>query len=90
MLLSDGVLAPFLWCLLLDALLIMLERVRVYTQAYTDDLTVLIGGKYGSCIRYNTAGPKYHRKWCMKGRLSVNPDLSHDAHEARKLATLRN
>lgn len=43
-----GVLSPLLWCLVLDELLIILEMVRVYVQAYADDQSNMSEMRRGS------------------------------------------
>lgn len=44
--LAGGVLSPLLWCFELSELLIMFKRVGVYA----DDLTTLLGEKYGRIV----------------------------------------
>lgn len=47
---AEGILSPLLWCLVLDKLLIIVERVGVYAEAQVEDLTILVRGKYGGVV----------------------------------------
>lgn len=39
-----GVFSPLLWCLLVDSLLVRLNKSGFYAQAYADDIAIGIGG----------------------------------------------
>lgn len=62
-----GVLSLLLWCLVLDEFFIMLEKVGVYAQAYTDDLTMLVGGKYEDALSNLMQLTMFHQKIMYHG-----------------------
>ena len=45
-----GVLSPLLWCLIVDELIAGLNRGRVYTQRYADDICLLTVGKFPNTV----------------------------------------
>ena len=72
---QGGVLSPLLWSLVVDGLLVELNSIGIYTQAYADDVVVLCPGPVVRDLR----GPMNRAlsvidRWCRDEGLGVNPD----------------
>ena len=72
--LQGGVLSPLLWSLVIDSLLVELDREGFETVGYTDDIVILARGKFDSVIseRMQTA-LNVMWNWCLRNGLGVNP-----------------
>jgi Reverse transcriptase (RNA-dependent DNA polymerase). len=69
-----GVLLPLLWCLIVDDLIARLNRGGIYTQGYTDDICLLVVGKFPDMSgnmqwARHTIETRYNEV-----RLLINPD----------------
>jgi len=72
---EGDVLSPLLWCLVGDELLARLNGGGVFIQGYTDDICLLVVGKFPNML----SGLKQWALstieiWCNEVGLSVNPD----------------
>jgi len=47
---QGGVLSPFLWCLVVDDLLVRLNEGSVYAPGYADDICLLEVGKFPNTV----------------------------------------
>ena len=71
---QGGILSPVLWCMVIDSLIKRLNDEGFFAQGYSDDLTVLIRGKFES-----TLGDQMRRslriveEWCRERGLKVSP-----------------
>jgi hypothetical protein len=71
---QGGVLSPLLWSLVVDDLLIKLNKLNFYTQGYADDIVILIKGRFTNIVseKMQTALNSVAR-WCRQKNLSINP-----------------
>lgn len=71
---QGGSLSPILWCIVVDSLLVKMEKERIFAQGYSDDSSILISGYFestvGDLIR---RALKLTEEWCRKNNLSINP-----------------
>ena len=71
---QGGVLSPLLWDLVVDELLVNLNRQGFYTQGYADDLVILVRGKHLPALSGRMqAALKIVEAWCITENLKVNP-----------------
>jgi hypothetical protein len=69
------VLSPLLWCLVVDDLLARLSGSGVFIQGYTDDICLLVVGKFPNTVSgLMQWALSTIEMWCKKVRLSVNHD----------------
>jgi len=72
---QGGILSPLLWYMVVDSLIRRLNDEGIFAQGYSDDLTILIRGKFestlGDRMRYSM---KVVERWCRDNGLKVNPD----------------
>ena len=47
---QGGILSPILWCIVVDSLIRRLNEEGIFAQGYSDDLTILIRGKFESTL----------------------------------------
>ncbi len=69
---QGGVLSPFLWNIVLDSLLILLENLQ-NILAFADDLAIILTGFCLSTLRY--LGQRYLsacNKWCIENGLKIS------------------
>ena len=72
---QGGVLSPLLWSMVIDELLTRLKRLGFDVQAFADDLSIRIKGKFTSTISERMqAALNLVMLWCRQHGLSVNPD----------------
>ena len=72
---QGGILSPTLWCIVVDSLIKKLNESGVHAQGYSDDLTILIRGKFESTLGERMRQLlKIVEKWCLERGLRVNPD----------------
>jgi hypothetical protein len=72
---QGGVLSPLLWCLVVNELLARLNEGDVYSQAYADDICLLVVGKFPNTVSVFIKWALYTTDaWCNKLGLLVNPD----------------
>ena len=72
---QGGVLSPLLWCLVVDDLITRLNGGGIYTQGYTDDISLLVVGKFLNTVLGVIQWALHTvETWCDKVGLSVNPD----------------
>ena len=72
---QGGVLSPLLWSMVIDELLVRLKRLGFDVQAFADDLSIRIKGKFTSTISERMqAALNLVMLWCREHGLSVNPD----------------
>jgi len=82
---QGGVLSPLLWCLFVDDLIARLNGGSIHTQGYTDDIRLLVVGKFPNTISglmqraHNTV-----ETWCDEVGLSANPDKNELVDFTRK------
>ena len=70
-----GVLSLLLWCLVVDDLLARLSGNGTFIQGYTDDICLLVVGKFPNTVPGLIQWALLTiQTWCNKVRLSVNPD----------------
>lgn len=71
---QGGVLSPLLWCLIVDELITKLNKEDIYTQAYSDDGTILISGYNlrDVCIKVQR-GLTIAIEWCKENGLTIHP-----------------
>lgn len=71
---QGGILSPLLWSLVVDSLISELNGKGFFAQGYSDDLTIMIRGKFESTLgdRMRTA-VKTVEDWCQRNGLSINP-----------------
>lgn len=85
---QGGVLSPLLWCLVVDEMLNKLNREDIYTQAYSDDGTILITGKNLTDVCLKTQkGITMANEWCKNNGLSIHPDKTDMVLFTRKRKT---
>ena len=71
---QGGVLSPLLWCLVVDDLIVRLNRLGFYTQGYADDIVILSKGKFSNAVSDRMqAALDFVTLWCGERGLSVNP-----------------
>jgi len=71
---QGGILSPILWSLVVDSLIAKLNAEGIYAQGYSDDLTILIRGKFESTLGDRVrAGIEIVESWCRDKGLKVNP-----------------
>ncbi|GJQ83205.1 hypothetical protein Trydic_g15793, partial [Trypoxylus dichotomus] len=64
---------PLLWCLLLDDLLSDLRRAGFYAQAYADDITIMVSGRFEGVVSERMqVALRLVETWCRKEGLNVN------------------
>ena len=71
---QGGVLSPLLLSLVIDSLLVELDRESFEVVGYADDIAILVRGKFDSVIfdRMQTA-LNVMWNWCLRNGLGVNP-----------------
>lgn len=71
---QKGILSPMLRSLVVDSLIRELNEKGFFCQGYSDDLTIMIRGKFESTLgdRMRSA-VKLVEDWCHRNGLSVNP-----------------
>ena len=74
---QGGVLSNILWNMVVDSLLNTLNDNGYFTQAYADDIAVVITGRYTDtlCDLMQNAITIIER-WCLVKGLNINPDKS--------------
>ena len=71
---QGGVLSPLLWTLVIDDLLRLMERYRVYVQAYADDVVILVQGRQTGPVRDRIQQAlQLVNRWCQSRGLTINP-----------------
>ncbi|XP_052744146.1 uncharacterized protein LOC128199286 [Bicyclus anynana] len=71
---QGGCLSPLLWCLLLDSLIVKINDMRIYMQAYSDDGVLLVTGRDLHTVRnIMCKGIKNTLAWCREKGLNLNP-----------------
>lgn len=72
---QGGILSPILWCMVVDSLIKKLNEQGIFAQGYSDDLTILVRGKFESTLgdRVRTS-MRIVEGWCQESGLKVNPD----------------
>lgn len=74
---QGGILSPLLWCLVVDSLLKRLNENGIFAQGYSDDLTILVRGKFESTLGDRVRmSLKIVEDWCQEKGLRVNPEKS--------------
>jgi hypothetical protein len=69
------VLLPFLWCLVVDELIVRLNGCGIYIQGYADDICLLVMGKFPNMVSGLMQWALLTiETWCNKVGLLVNPD----------------
>lgn len=72
---QGGILLPLLWCLVVDSLLFILEKIGVIISAYAEVIIFLISSMDpGRAERIAQRALDIIRRWCDRIGLSVNPD----------------
>ena len=72
---QGGVLSPLLWCLVVDDLLARLSGSGVFIQGYTDDIRLLVVGKFPNTVSgLMQWALSTIEIWCNKVGLLVSPD----------------
>ena len=85
---QGGVLSPLMWCLVVDDLLTKLNNKNIYTQAYSDDGTILIEGKdLNKICRQMQEGLTIVNDWCIRNGLSISPEKTELVLFTRKRKT---
>jgi hypothetical protein len=73
--LQGGVLSPLPWCLVVDDLLARLSGNGVFIQGYTDDISLLVVGKFPDTVSELVQWALLTvQTQCNEVGLSVNPD----------------
>jgi hypothetical protein len=72
---QGGVLSPLLWSLVVDDLISGLNSNGYYTVGYTDDIAILINGKFPHTVS-EVLQRALHivQQWCERTNLSINPN----------------
>ena len=72
---QGGVLSPLLWSLVVDELLNIMHNNDIYTQAYSDDGTILLTGSNITELS-NTMQTALNevQEWCKNNDLSISPE----------------
>lgn len=72
---QGGVLSPLLWSLVVDELLVELEREGFVVIGYADDIAVFISGKFEGKVREcMIVAIKLIMNWCRRVGLNANPN----------------
>ena len=72
---QGGVLSPLLWNLVINSLLVKLEKSGVKVIAYADDVALVASGKFVPVLRDLVQGALNHTtRWAKSCGLDVNPD----------------
>ena len=72
---QGGVISPLLWLLVMDDLLGRLGEAGFDSQAYADDLVIMIGGKFDSTISERTQmAVDLVGDWCQSKGLNLSPN----------------
>ena len=83
--LQGSVLSPLLWCLVVDDLLARLSENGAFIQGYTDDICLLVMGKFLNMLSGLMKWALLTvQTWCNEVGLSVNPDRTGFVAFARK------
>ena len=72
---QGGVLSPLLWSLVIDELIVRLNLVGFFTQAYADDVVILVNAlcpKVGCELLEQAL--RVVTKWCSENNLSCKPE----------------
>ena len=74
---QGGVLSPLLWNIVVDELIVTLNKSGFFCQGYADDIVIMVKGRHlgTMCDLLNNAFSKVE-KWCVKGGLFVSPEKS--------------
>lgn len=71
---QGGIASPLLWSLVIDSLLQNLTDAGIYSQAYADDVAVVVrGGSKSTVFEIMQGALNIIEKWCGGKGLSVNP-----------------
>ncbi len=72
---QGGVLPPLLWCLVIDEILEILNKMKHKTEGFSDDLAVVVRGKFVPtlCDILQSILNKV-TNWCTKNELEINPN----------------
>ena len=71
---QGGVLSPLLWCLVVNDLLVKLQKKGFLTYGYADDVAIVITGSFLDTLRDRmNVALKIVQKWCEAKGLMVNP-----------------
>jgi ribonuclease HI len=71
---QGGVLSPLLWSLVVDDLLIKLNKLGFYAQGYADDIVILIKGPFSSTVSEKMQiALNSVARWCRLKNLTINP-----------------
>jgi ribonuclease HI len=71
---QGGVMSPFLWSVVMNELLLELEREGTGVVAYADDVAIAVSGKYLDTIRDVMQNAlRIVAKWASKCGLGINP-----------------
>lgn len=82
---QGGVLSPLLWCLVVDELLVRLDRAGIYAQAYADDLAIIIRARDANTASSLTqTALSLVSRWCKEVGLNVNPEKTELVRFTRK------
>lgn len=71
---QGGVLPPFLWCLVIDELLVSLQTAGFLTYGYADDVAIIVRGNFLPILKERMeVALKITQDWCLVRALMVNP-----------------
>ncbi|CAH1974332.1 unnamed protein product [Acanthoscelides obtectus] len=72
---QGGVLSPLLWCIVVNELLVRLNSMGVYVQAYADDVSIVVRGRFCRTVSEIMQGAlRSVESWCREVDLSVNAE----------------
>ncbi|KAL0820148.1 hypothetical protein ABMA28_005307 [Loxostege sticticalis] len=71
---QGGVLSPLLWSLVVDPIIVKLNKGPYYTVGYADDLVILARGRFPATVSdIMQKALSMLEEWCDENHLSVNP-----------------